>query len=393
MKILIIYPHGNALNHREGAETRVWNLISWLIENNFKVSILHALKSKGEEDLKLKEKCQNVYYYRELYPFGVSDWYLSDFNPFFIYKLHRILKTDQFDLIQIEFPYGFFITKFLNFRKTPIVYDSLGVEAEFIKVSMLNPLFPYIFKPLAPKLIKIYEKLVCKFAHTILSVSDIDVKYFIKNYNINKRKIFLIQIPSSVKDFDQNNRETLKQVSRNKLELPKNKIIAIFHGGSTHPANKEAFDILENSIAPRIKNNKLMFVLAGQHLKRYKKKNIISLGFVEDLKDLLYAANFAVIPIKRGSGMRVKCADYISCALPFVSTKKGLEGIGFLKNGEDCLIYNKVDKNFLKGIELLATDKELREKFQNNLMEKSDKLSYKKIEKKYIHLIKELIKS
>ena len=127
MNILIIYPHGNALNNRAGAETRVWSLISWLVEDNFKVSVLHALKSKGEEDLELKRKCNKVYYYRELHPFGVSDWYLSDLNPFFIFKLYRILKRNKFDIIQIEFPYGFFITKLLNRNFSSIIYDSLGV--------------------------------------------------------------------------------------------------------------------------------------------------------------------------------------------------------------------------------------------------------------------------
>ena len=391
MNILIIYPHGNALNNRAGAETRAWNLVSWLVDNNFKVSVLHALKAKGEEDLELRKKCSNVYYYRELYPLGVSDWYLSDLNPFFAIKLFNILKQNKFDIIQIEFPYGFFITKLLTRKKSPIIYDSLGVEAEFMKVSMLNPLFPKIFKFFAPIIAKIYERLVCKLANFIICVSNIDLNYFIENYRISRKKTFLIQIPSSLKNINSNNRKSLKSISRNKLNLPKDKIIVIFHGSISHPANKEAFDIIEKVIAPKFKNTNIVFVLAGLFLERYKSNNIMRIGYVEDLKDLLYAADFAIVPILRGSGMRVKCADYISSALPFIITKKGLEGINFLKNGEHCLIYDKIDKHFLKGIKLLANNKELRNKLHNNLLKNTKKLNYKKIGNRYVKLIKKLV--
>ena len=392
MNILIICPHGNALNNRSGAETRVWNLVSWLVENNFKVSILHALKSKGEEDLELRRKCNKVYYYRELYLFGVSDWYLSDLNPFYIIKLHRILKRNKFDIIQIEFPYGFFTTKFLNHKNSSIIYDSLGVEAEFMKISMLNPFFPKIFKPIAPKFAKIYEKLVCKLADIIIGVSDVDIRYFIDNYKISRNKSLLIQIPSSLTNTDLGDRTKLKKISRIKLNLPENKIIAIFHGGITHPANKEAIDIIERKIAPKFKQSDLVFVIAGLFLPKYKSKNIMKIGFVEDLKVLLDAADFAIVPIIRGSGMRVKCADYICSALPFIITKKGLEGIDFLKNGEDCLIYDKVDKLFIEGIKLLVENKELREKIHENLKKNLNKLDNKEIEKKYIYSLRKLIK-
>ena len=45
----------------------------------------------------------------------------------------------------------------------------------------------------------------------------------------------------------------------------------------------------------------------------------------------------AVVPIRIGSGMRMKILDAVLSKVPFVTTAKGVEGIDF-KDGEDCLI-------------------------------------------------------
>ena len=65
MNVLIIYPHGNALNTNTGSGTRVWNIINALIKHKNNVFILHSLNSIGNEDESLRKKC-TVYYYREL---------------------------------------------------------------------------------------------------------------------------------------------------------------------------------------------------------------------------------------------------------------------------------------------------------------------------------------
>ena len=59
MNILIIYPHGNALNPHSGAETRIWNLNKVLIENYIapkfeKMDIIFVLA--GFNVLKFKKK-------------------------------------------------------------------------------------------------------------------------------------------------------------------------------------------------------------------------------------------------------------------------------------------------------------------------------------------------
>ncbi len=385
MKVLIIYPHGNALSTRAGSETRVWNIVSCLVKNNFDVFILHSINSKGLEDPYLKEKC-HVYYYREISILKAPDLYLTDLNPFFVIKLIKLIRKQKFDVIQITNPWGFVMLKLLVRRKTYLIFDSHGVEGEFIKIALKNPMFPMIFKPFAGSFTKLYEKLTCKFTDLIINVSELDREHYIKNYNIKESKAITIQIPSSIKRKEVNNRDILKLKSREKLGLPKEKTIIIFHGAETHLPNKEAFSLIKNFIAPNIKKKDILFVLAGFNLKSWKKANVISLGFVKNLEDLLYSADFAIVPIISGSGQRVKCSDYISLGLPFICTKKGIEGLEFIKNNEDCLIYDTVNNRFLEGILKLYKNKELRKKFHDNLIKKSWNLNQKTFEKRIMKL-------
>jgi len=389
MNVLIVYPHGNALNACSGGDMRVWVQNYCLVKNNFNVSILHSLNSKGSEDEQLKKKC-NVYYYKDLKIFGASDWYFTDLNPFFALKLRQVIRKQKIDIIQIEWPWGFLITKLLSKKNICLIFNSHGVESEFMRMAIKHPSFPKMLKPFAGIFARLYEKLVCKLTDIIINVSEVDRNYYIKNYKIKRSKTIIIQTPSSINIQNPLTIENLKPESRRKLGLPRNKTIVIFHGALPHPPNQEAFNLIENYIAPRIKNRDILFVLAGNNLKKFRRDNIISLGFVQDIKDLIFSADFAIVPIISGSGMRVKCADYITAALPFVITRKGIEGIDFLKAGVDYLEYSEVNHDFIGGIHLLHEDKELRQKMRLNLLKKSSTLNIESFEHRYLKLFSKL---
>ncbi len=389
MDVLVVFPHGNALKVTSGVTTRVWSLIKALTDNEIKVTILHSINSKGFEDIELKRKC-NVFYYREIKILGISDWYFTDLNPFFTYKLFKILRSQNLNIIQIEYPWGFFSLKLAANKKSILLYDSQGVEGEFYKVVSKHPRFPRILKPIVKVYFKLYEKLVCKLTNFIVCVSDVDRNYYTERYKIQKNKTILIQTPSAIAQDKLNNKKKSKTISRQKLGIPLDKTIVIFHGTLPHPPNQEAFDLIMKYISPNIKNSNIIFVLAGLNLSKFRKDNIISLGFVEDLRDLLMSADFAIVPINSGSGMRVKCSDYIISALPFISTKKGIEGLDFLEEDEDFLLYDTVDEEFLSGINLLHKDIRLREKFSLNLKKKLKNIGFKKFEKRFVSLYSHL---
>ena len=370
MNVLVVKPTGNALNPFAGAETRIWIINSAFIKHNFKLSILHSIKSRGFEDEYLKKRSK-VYYYKDLNLFGISDWYLTDLNPFYIIKLIKIIRKENLDVIQLERPWGFLILKLLSKKHTILIYDSQLVEGEYIKTVIMEQNSPKIFRPFIKFFAKFYEKLVVRLANVVFALSEDDRDYYAKNYRVKKEKIKVIQTPSAIKPNPQLKIGNLKIECRNKLGLPLNKTIAMFHGGFSHQPNQEAADLIVNFISRKINNPDIIFVIAGHNIEKFKKNNVICLGFVDDLKDLLYSADFAIVPIITGGGMRTKCMDYIITGLPFIITEIGMKGIDFLEKGEDYLIYSEVNNEFIEGINSLHKDKELQQKLRKNLLEKS----------------------
>ncbi len=91
---------------------------------------------------------------------------------------------------------------------------------------------------------------------------------------VKKEKTFLIQTPSALTAEKFNRNDKLKNEYRNKLGLPLNITVAIFHGGLPHPPNKEAFDLIEIYIAPKFEKMDIIFVLAGFNVPKFKKKKI-----------------------------------------------------------------------------------------------------------------------
>ena len=79
MRFLLVFPHRNALNPTSGDTTRSWNLVHSLIKNDFNVSILHSINSKGLEDKKLKETCK-IYYVKNLNIFALREKFFDDIN-------------------------------------------------------------------------------------------------------------------------------------------------------------------------------------------------------------------------------------------------------------------------------------------------------------------------
>lgn len=64
-----------------------------------------------------------------------------------------------------------------------------------------------------------------------------------------------------------------------------------------------------------------------EEFKKYKENNIRFTGFVEDLNNFVKDKSALLVPLKSGSGIRVKILTAWGLGLPVISTKLGIEGI------------------------------------------------------------------
>lgn len=71
--------------------------------------------------------------------------------------------------------------------------------------------------------------------------------------------------------------------------------------------------------------------------------NVEVTGFVEDILPELHTAAAMVVPLKSGSGMRVKIIEAMGAELPIITTSVGCEGIPILPE-RDCIIANTAEE-------------------------------------------------
>lgn len=147
----------------------------------------------------------------------------------------------------------------------------------------------------------------------------------------------------------------------------------IFLGGSEHFPNKEGFNWFVNACwaALKAKHKNLSLLIIGQwneqEIKQYESiTGVKFLGFVDDLSSVLKNSIF-IVPIRVGSGIRMKIIEAVNYGLPFVSTTVGVEGLSFKKD-KDYLLAD-TSNEFIDRITKIIDDPLLAQDLIDNAKE------------------------
>ncbi|WP_321423219.1 glycosyltransferase [uncultured Methanobacterium sp.] len=358
MDILNILSFSGLSRPKSGNQNRFYNLTSQLRNNNNMI-ILEQETNFDPSD----NEVGKVYTYHDPTILNHEFNILRDFSLSFILNIRRILNENELDLIQIAHPSGLLAVKIILFfrrEKIKIVYDALNVESDFIYDVIDDIELPKLFKCVLPLYIRFIEYLAVKLADHITCVSEKDEKIFIDRYNI-QNKITVIPSGCSIPD----NTGLKKEDIRKKWNIDPHASIILFHGSFSHPPNREAFGLITNQIAPHFqKKPQIIFLLAGTGLEKFQKFNVRSLGFVEELNEVIKMADVAIVPLKKGGGTKLKILDYLGAGLPTITTPKGIEGIN-ATNNENIIVIEDLD-GMIKSINTLVTDKNKRNKIGTN---------------------------
>lgn len=152
-----------------------------------------------------------------------------------------------------------------------------------------------------------------------------------------------------------------------------------FVGSEGHYPNLDAVVWFCREVAPCLRNQGFHFTF--QVVGPWKSPCVKELqascpemelvGYVEDLHSFLNGS-IVLVPIRIGSGMRMKILDAISSKAPFVTTTKGVEGIDF-RHEEECLIADGAS-GFASAIIRLAGDEKLQVKLAGQAISRLQKL-------------------
>lgn len=172
-----------------------------------------------------------------------------------------------------------------------------------------------------------------------------------------------------------------------------------FLGSECHFPNLDAIIWFCNEIAPslRKKGMEFTFQVIGYWQSTYihDLRNICPeiefTGYIEDIESFLQGSIF-LVPIRIGSGMRMKILDAILAGIPFITTSKGVEGIN-LHSGEECLTADTADK-FAEEIIRLSKNPELQKRLAVQANIKLQKLYHPQtMLRQRIHIYEQILSS
>jgi len=241
-----------------------------------------------------------------------------------------------------------------------VIYISHSIESEIRK--KYSNMFIFF-------LTKILEKLVFTYSDLSTSVSKKERAKIIKLY---KKETILYPNAISL------NVKLVKKVMKGDY--------IIYTGSYTYRPNKYAIDYLSSKIMPILLENnpKLKLVITGGG---YNKKIpwLINKGIVSKKKlyNLIYFSKCMCIPLKFGSGTRIKIIEALSLGAIVISSKKGIEGIELINKAPPFITNNT--REFIKIINKIIRDyKNIKKKSIKSKTYYLKKYSMKSITRNFI---------
>jgi polysaccharide biosynthesis protein PslH len=134
----------------------------------------------------------------------------------------------------------------------------------------------------------------------------------------------------------------------------------LFQGGMDWFPNRDAVSYFLKSILPLLRRSvpEARFVVAGRNpsdafLERYAAEPYVKFtGTVPDMREVIRSASVCVVPLRIGSGTRLKILEAGAMAKPIVSTTLGAEGLEF-RRGREILIADRPEEFAAQVAELL----------------------------------------
>ena len=169
----------------------------------------------------------------------------------------------------------------------------------------------------------------------------------------------LILIPHLLETVNSNN---IPPYARRKFDYD------ILFVGTGRSPNVNAINFFLQDILPHIIEHKPDVLLAlvgsiGKAIKIPRKlsKNVIDIGYVEDIASIYLSSKINICPLLKGAGTKVKLQEALAYGLPIVTTTVGASGLK-LKNNVNCYIVDEA-RAFASKILILLDNEQMCQNF------------------------------
>ena len=273
-------------------------------------------------------------------PYGVTRFLSSVMRQ----KIADRLASNTFDAIVCD-PYSF-----VNLPSTrlPILLETQNVEHVILRryISHARNPIKLAYAWLEYRKMARWEAAVCHRATIIMACSDVD-RQGLRSL-VAERPI--VVAPNVVDS------GTYSPVPES------NELTVLYQGGMDWYPNRDAVEFFVGSILPMLRSAipTVRFVVAGRDpsenfMRRFRGvAGVEFTGTVPDMRDVIERATVCVVPLRIGSGTRLKILEAAAMGKAVVSTSIGAEGLTFV-DGEDIVIADDPTA-FAKALTRLLTD-------------------------------------
>jgi len=264
-------------------------------------------------------------------------------------RIQEKLSGGEYDLILCDGPYA--LTN-IPMTKIPIFLNCHNVEFIILRrYARLerNPLKKYYAK-VESYLIRKAERNGCHLVARAMVCSQID-----REILRQLRPDLPVFIVPNVVDTD------FIQPTRQK-PLGGTDPVLLFQGGMDWYPNRDAVEFFARAILPRVRAlcPEARFVIAGRNppnpfVEQFSSDPEIEFtGTVPDMRPYLSAATIVVVPLRLGSGTRIKILEACAAGKPVVSTSLGAEGLDLVPDKE--IIIADDPNQFAHSVAILLQD-------------------------------------
>ncbi len=272
---------------------------------------------------------------------------LACYSPKMQNKLDELLAGNDFDAVHTEFP---FMGQYEMKSDVIKILDAHNVEHDnFRRMGMKcrHPIKKWFYRKEYEK-VKREEVDIINQQDMLLTTSETDLKLL--RQHVENVPGFVV--PNGV--------DSTFFTPSDRQEEP---FSMVFTGMMGYTPNHDGMLWFLDEIFPRILRKKpeaKVYIVGNrppEALKKRRSDNIVVTGFVDDVRPYVWKSAIFVVPLRMGSGTRLKVVEALAMKKPVVSTSIGCEGID-VEHGKSILIEDD-PAEFASAVVTLMEEKEL----------------------------------
>ncbi len=291
---------------------------------------------------------------RDIFFTRFADMQRRFYSPAYVEKLTACLTAQQFDLIQIE---SLEMAAYLPLIRqlqphTPLIYDSFNAEYDLQRTIFeserrsVRGLPGALYSFIQWRRLSRFEREVCQTVNHTIAVSQTDADAFARL--VPNSPVSVVPNGIHVADYT---------ATTSPLDLGPHALV--FTGSMSYRPNVDAALWFANHILEQIRARvpDVRFFVVGSHphprLDALRERDDIEItGWVPEVNSFLHAAAVYVVPLRMGSGTRLKLLQAMAAGQAVVSTPMGAQGLD-VRDGVELRLADTADDFAQAVIDLL----------------------------------------